>query len=37
MKISVTPLSGQQVQDLVAKLYATPRDFIERAKTAIKP
>ncbi len=37
MKISITPLSGQQVQDLVAKLYATPREFVERAKMAIKP
>lgn len=37
MKISITPLSGQQVQDLVAKLYATPRELIDRAKAAIKP
>ena len=37
MKISITPLSGQQVQDLIAKLYATPSDFVERAKTVIKP
>jgi tripartite-type tricarboxylate transporter receptor subunit TctC len=37
MKISITPLSGQKVQDLVAKLYATPRDFVERARNAIKP
>ena len=32
MKISITPLSGQQVQDLVAKLYATPRELVERAR-----
>jgi len=37
MKISITPLSGQQVQDLVAKLYATPRELVERARTVIKP
>ncbi len=37
MKISITPRSGQQVQDLVAKLYASPRELIERARTAIKP
>ena len=37
MKISITPLSGQQVQDIVTKLYATPRDLVERARTAIKP
>jgi tripartite-type tricarboxylate transporter receptor subunit TctC len=37
MKISITPLSGQKVQDLVAKLYQTPRDLVERARAAIKP
>jgi tripartite-type tricarboxylate transporter receptor subunit TctC len=37
MKISITPLSGQKVQDLVAKLYNTPREFVERARRAIKP
>jgi hypothetical protein len=37
MKISITPLSGQEVQDLVTKLYATPRKLVERARTVIKP
>jgi tripartite-type tricarboxylate transporter receptor subunit TctC len=37
MKISITPLSGQRVQELVAKLYDTPREFVDRAKAAIKP
>jgi len=37
MKISITPLSGLKVQELIAKLYATPREFVERAKTVIKP
>jgi tripartite-type tricarboxylate transporter receptor subunit TctC len=37
MKLSITPLSGQQVQDLVAKLYAAPRELVERARTVIKP
>jgi len=37
MKISITPLSGGKVQDLIAKLYATPKEFIERAKVVIKP
>jgi tripartite-type tricarboxylate transporter receptor subunit TctC len=37
MKISITPLAGVKVQELIAKLYATPKDFVERAKTAIKP
>jgi tripartite-type tricarboxylate transporter receptor subunit TctC len=37
MKISITPLSGAKVQALVEKLYATPKDLIERAKNVIKP
>ena len=37
MKLSITPLSGQEVQDLVTKLYATPRELVERARIAIKP
>ena len=37
MKISITPLSGNKVQDLVAKLYQTPKDLVERARNAIKP
>jgi hypothetical protein len=37
MRISITPLSGGEVQELVAKLYATPRDFVDRARAAIKP
>jgi tripartite-type tricarboxylate transporter receptor subunit TctC len=37
MKISITPLSGGKVQDLIARLYATPKEFVERAKVVIKP
>ena len=37
MKLSITPLSGAKVQDVVAKLYATPKDLVERAKNVIKP
>ena len=37
MKISITPLAGAKVQDLIASLYATPKQFVDRAKTAIKP
>jgi hypothetical protein len=37
MKISITPLSGQQVQDIVARLYGTPRELVERARAVIKP
>ena len=37
MKISITPIPGAKVQELVAKLYATPKDFVDRAKVVIKP
>jgi len=37
MRISITPLPGTKVQELVARLYATPKALIERAKIVIKP
>jgi tripartite-type tricarboxylate transporter receptor subunit TctC len=37
MHIEIDPLSGTQVQDLVAKIYATPNDIVAQAKRAIKP
>ena len=37
MKISITPLPGAEVQEVIRRLYATPKEFVERAKTAIKP
>src|SRR5215813_13197072 len=37
MKISITPLAGGKVQDLITRLYSTPREFVERAKVVIKP
>jgi tripartite-type tricarboxylate transporter receptor subunit TctC len=37
LRIDIAPLSGAKVQDLVTKLYATPKDIVERARTAIKP
>ncbi|HEY6256385.1 MAG TPA: hypothetical protein VIY51_11400 [Xanthobacteraceae bacterium] len=36
-RIAVTPLSGAKVQEIVQKLYATPKPIIERAKQVIKP
>jgi tripartite-type tricarboxylate transporter receptor subunit TctC len=36
-KISITPLQGTKVQALIEKLYATPKDVVERAKAMIKP
>jgi tripartite-type tricarboxylate transporter receptor subunit TctC len=37
MQISIAPIQGAKVQDLIARLYATPKEFVERAKAAIKP
>jgi tripartite-type tricarboxylate transporter receptor subunit TctC len=37
MKISITPLAGGKVQDLIGRLYSTPREFVDRAKVVIKP
>ncbi len=37
MKISITPLAGGKVQDLIGRLYSTPREFVERAKVVMKP
>jgi tripartite-type tricarboxylate transporter receptor subunit TctC len=37
MRIDISPLPGSRVQELVQKLYATPKDIVERAKQAIRP
>ena len=37
MRIAIAPLSGEKVQELVTKLYATPKDVVVEAKRAIKP
>ena len=36
LRVDIAPLSGAKVQELVAKLYQTPRDVVERAKKAIR-
>jgi tripartite-type tricarboxylate transporter receptor subunit TctC len=36
-RIAIQPLSGAKVQEIVAKLYATPKAIVERAKQVIKP
>jgi tripartite-type tricarboxylate transporter receptor subunit TctC len=35
--IGITPMSGQEVQDLVTKLYSTSPEVVERARKAMKP
>jgi tripartite-type tricarboxylate transporter receptor subunit TctC len=37
LRVDIAPLSGAKVQALVEKLYATPKEIVERAKQAIKP
>ena len=37
VRIAITPLSGAKVQEIVGKLYATPKAITERARQAIKP
>jgi hypothetical protein len=37
MNIEIDPLSGAEVQDLVAKIYATPKEIVDQAKRSIKP
>jgi hypothetical protein len=37
MRIDISPLPGAQVQDLIAKLYATPKSVVEQARAAIRP
>ena len=36
LRVDIEPLSGTKVQELVAKLYTTPRDVVERARKAIR-
>ncbi len=36
LRIDIAPLSGAAVQELVKKIYASPKDIVERAKKAIR-
>jgi tripartite-type tricarboxylate transporter receptor subunit TctC len=37
LRIDVAPLSGAKVQEVVQKLYQSPKDIIEKAREAINP
>jgi tripartite-type tricarboxylate transporter receptor subunit TctC len=37
MRIDISPLPGTRVQEIVAKLHATPKEIVERARAAIRP
>jgi hypothetical protein len=36
-RIDINPLNGAALQGLVAKIYATPKGVVERAKEILKP
>jgi len=36
LRIDIAPLSGARVQDVVAKLYATPKEIVELARQVIR-
>jgi hypothetical protein len=36
-RIDIVPLSGVKVQELVERIYAAPKDVIERAKELLRP
>ena len=37
LRVDILPLSGGKVQDLVQKLYATPKGIVEQARRTINP
>jgi tripartite-type tricarboxylate transporter receptor subunit TctC len=37
LRIEISPLPGDKVQELVQKLHGTPKDIVERARQAIRP
>ncbi|HWP27440.1 MAG TPA: hypothetical protein VNL39_13970 [Xanthobacteraceae bacterium] len=37
LRIEIAPLSGEQVQELVRKIYATPKEIADRARKVIRP
>jgi hypothetical protein len=37
MRIDISPLPGDKVQDIVQKLHSTPKNIVEKARAAIRP
>jgi len=37
LKLEVSPVTGEDVDRLIAELYATPKDIVEETRAAIKP
>ena len=36
MGIAIDPISGEQLQELSAKIFATPADFVAKTKAAME-
>ena len=36
MRVDIAPLPGVKIQEVVQRLYDTPKDIVERAKKAIR-
>ena len=36
-RVDVVPSTGEQVQQLVERIYATPKPIVERAKELVRP
>jgi tripartite-type tricarboxylate transporter receptor subunit TctC len=36
LKLDVNPVTGEEVDRLIAELYASPKDIVEEARAAIK-
>jgi tripartite-type tricarboxylate transporter receptor subunit TctC len=37
LKLEVSPVNGEEVDKLIAELYATPKDIVDETRAAIKP
>jgi tripartite-type tricarboxylate transporter receptor subunit TctC len=37
LRLDVNPVTGEEVDRLIAELYASPSDIVEEARKAIKP
>ncbi len=37
MRIDISALPGDKVQEIVLKLHSTPKDIVEKARAAIRP
>jgi tripartite-type tricarboxylate transporter receptor subunit TctC len=37
LRVDIAPLSGSKVQELVQRLYASPKDLVAKARRAIRP